>query len=139
MDDSKIHVVEPIVTADKFELGVHRLSVPGGWIYWLHSGAGLIGTFVPHPASAQAHPQILTIGKSGALSQEEVEALLEGRKNERGTELHGFTTPLVVEPKPARQLNEGDSPEGVSQGGAELRLEEGTLSAESPVDESPVE
>lgn len=43
-----IHTIEPIVTRDRFELGVHRLRVPGGWIYWLSPMNGSsISEFVP--------------------------------------------------------------------------------------------
>lgn len=48
-EDHKLHVIEPIVTGDKYEYGLHRLSVPGGWIYWLSLGGAPLGTFVPLP------------------------------------------------------------------------------------------
>jgi hypothetical protein len=47
-DDHKLHVIEPIVTSDKFEYGLHRLSVPGGWLYWLQpAGGAMVTGFVP--------------------------------------------------------------------------------------------
>ena len=46
----ELHRIEPIVTKDKFECGVHRMSVPGGWIYWLTPpGALAMACFVPTP------------------------------------------------------------------------------------------
>ena len=53
--DVVLHKIEPIVTADRFECGVHRMAVPGGWIYWLTPpGAVTVGTFVPEPARQAA-------------------------------------------------------------------------------------
>jgi hypothetical protein len=47
-DDVALHTIEPIVTPDRFELGVHRMRVAGGWIYWMTPVAGaLVSSFVP--------------------------------------------------------------------------------------------
>jgi hypothetical protein len=49
-DERELHVIEPIVTADKYEYGLNRLSVPGGWVYWLQPAGGtVVSTFVPLP------------------------------------------------------------------------------------------
>lgn len=43
-----MHRIEAIVTPDRFELGVHRLRVPGGWLYWLQAAPGApVSCFVP--------------------------------------------------------------------------------------------
>jgi hypothetical protein len=47
MSEVKLHTIEPIVTPDKFEMGVHRMRVPGGWLYWLQGGASTVSSFVP--------------------------------------------------------------------------------------------
>lgn len=63
-DDRKLHVIEPIVTADKFEYGLHRMAVPGGWIYWLQPAGGAVVTaFVPLPAE----PPVLVADELNAL------------------------------------------------------------------------
>ena len=52
-DDVPMHTIQPIVTPDTFEYGVHRMRVPGGWLYWLHAAPGFpISTFVPDAAPA---------------------------------------------------------------------------------------
>lgn len=53
--DNVLHKIEPIVTKDRFEYGVHRMRVPGGWIYWLQPGGQVTSCFVPDvPESAPA-------------------------------------------------------------------------------------
>ncbi len=47
-----LHKIEPIVTPDGFEVGVHRMTVPGGWIYWLSPAGQPISTFVPDTSDA---------------------------------------------------------------------------------------
>lgn len=47
MTEIPLHAVEPIVTPSGHEIGAHRMRVPGGWIYWLQSGAGPVSSFVP--------------------------------------------------------------------------------------------
>lgn len=44
-----LHRIEPIVTPDRYELGAHRMRVPGGWLYWLDNGGSPISSFVPDP------------------------------------------------------------------------------------------
>ena len=38
--------------------GVHRVPVPGGWLYRYHSVYGLAMTFVPDPNARQYIPKI---------------------------------------------------------------------------------
>jgi hypothetical protein len=46
-----LHTIQGIVTPDGFELGVHRMRVPGGWLYWLAPMNGAyISSFVPDAA-----------------------------------------------------------------------------------------
>ena len=46
--DTPMHTIEPVVTPDRFELGAHRMRVPGGWLYWLQpAGGAFVSTFVP--------------------------------------------------------------------------------------------
>ena len=47
MTDVPLHTIQPIVTPDKFECGVHRMRVPGGWLYWLQPGGAMVASFVP--------------------------------------------------------------------------------------------
>jgi hypothetical protein len=53
MVTAPLHTIEPIVTPDQFEYGVHRMRVDGGWFYWLQPvGGACVSSFIPDSAPA---------------------------------------------------------------------------------------
>lgn len=56
-DVPPLHTIEAIVTPDRFEYGVARIRLPGGFGYWLTPAAGAVVTFfVPDQAEPADRP-----------------------------------------------------------------------------------
>jgi hypothetical protein len=114
LPDVPLHTIQAIVTPDKFELGVHRIRLPGCWGYWLQPSGGAIVTFQA-PLETPADLEETEAAAAKPLTLAEINAALAAQGK----------PPLEVVDGELRVV--GAKPLPPAEGGADAPESEGTL------------